>query len=536
MTQNRPVSPEIRDAYIAQVHAPEFGGTLPPPWVGRFWNDDNMPKNDGKLPSNKENITAGVLVQYVRSMPFRETIEEAAAFRPEARPLLEQWYAIWNASFPGFESSSDFDLNRNETSMVDWSDRYLSRAIDAGIKKMRPLKNGEQPDDQHHAFMLSDEAHFFQEVDRLLAFAKDDPRDYRLHIIDDADTIVSCIGMPSHSVIIRHDTGTFILDGQTENGLPRFQRARMGKWVQERLDDHPQYWHWPTFIPYMKRRSIIAHDLTAGGAILADMHWQGETHAFIKSPASKAGTWTINLKDIRTIKDGVDRLSAMLPKNVGVIIQEQLPFTHEQRFYVHQGKVLCSAASDRNFSRVDARPNKRLDDRLAVIRVPSIDDGAFDRGKTTNVVDRKTSAAFARTARKIARDMRRVGVFDYVIDLGLTERGVTAVEINTLHYAGPYCMDHRWQAKSFAKLRAKKCEELRALAISIVDKRIEDQHIRKLAYDRLGGDVAAEIFGEYIISHNAAANVDTFVADQVSKVLIEVMLEVIADNAQEIAA
>lgn len=183
---------------------------------------------------------------------------------------------------------------------------------------------------------------------------------------------------------------------------------------------------------------------------------------------------------IRTFADADSKLS-MLKTPDASIIQEHLPFTHEQRFYIHNGRLITSACSDRNFSRVDCREGKRLDDRLAVIQVPSINEGAYDRGITSHVVDRKTSAAFAREVRKIAAELKTHGILNYVVDMGLTERGITAVEINTLHYAGPYCMDHRWQAASYAKARKAEMAEVRQRIIDKVSRMTNDANLLKLA-------------------------------------------------------
>jgi hypothetical protein len=158
-----------------------------------------------------------------------------------------------------------------------------------------------------------------------------------------------------------------------------------------------------------------------------------------------------------------------------------MPFTHEQRLFVLDGKLVTSVASDRHFCVSDARTNRRLDDRLAVIEVPSVDQGEYDRGVTNHVVDRKLSAQFARFARKIARELKEEGHLDYVIDLGITERGITAVEINTVHFAGPYCMEKMWITKAYDRRRLKLQADLDADIKIAAPVRTNEPHILAFA-------------------------------------------------------
>lgn len=440
----------LRQQYIQNARTKQTGSGRRPAWVGQFWNDENMPQAMFRVPEKESAARSTCLVQIVRSAPYDEIIERAVAFRPGARDILEKWKLAWERSFPGFNSDPAWNHEKVGQSYVGWTISRLNWHFDRGekgldVKPGRGLSN--------EALSLSEKARFFKEVDYVASHAKDDPRDSRLHIIDDADTVLSCAAAVPGGVILVHNGIGYKYTGNDSDGLPKFiDIGRTSQWMENRLNDHPEYWYWPAFIKYMKRRSIFAADRRTAAAIIADMAWQGETHAFIKGASSKSGTWTVDLDGIRTFEDADAKLT-MLKASDASIVQEQLPFTHEQRFYIYNGKLMTSACSDRNFSRIDCREGKRLDDRLAVLEVPSINQGAFDRGITSHVIDRKTSAAFAREVRKIAAELKSLGILNYVVDMGLTERGITAVEINTLHYAGPYCMDHRWQIRSYATER-----------------------------------------------------------------------------------
>jgi hypothetical protein len=94
---------------------------------------------------------------------------------------------------------------------------------------------------------------------------------------------------------------------------------------------------------------------------------------------------------------------------------------------------------------------KRLDHRIATLLRPEIDCGEFDRGTTTYLSDRNLSARFARLARKIAADARGHGVLDFVVDIGLTERGPAAIEVNELELSGPYALNREWITKAYSR-------------------------------------------------------------------------------------
>jgi hypothetical protein len=440
----------LRHQYVERARAKQTSPDLRPAWVGQFWNDENMPQEMFRSPELEGQARSTCLIQLVRSAPYNEVVERAIEFRPGAREMLERWRLAWERSFPGFNDDPAWKHEKVGQSYVGWTLSRLNWHFDKGEKglEVKPTKKNSL-----EATSLSEKAKFFAEVDHVAGHAKDDPRDSRLHIIDDADTVLSCASMMPGGVVLVHNGVAYQYTGNDQDGLPMFKDIGGNKqWLDNRLNDHPEYWFWPPFMKYMKRRSIFAANRETAAAIIADMAWQGETHAFLKGASSKSGTWTIDLAGIKTFQDADSKLT-MLKATDASVVQEHLPFTHEQRFYIYNGKLMTSACSDRNFSRIDCREGKRLDDRIAVLKVPSINQGAFDRGITSHVVDRKTSAAFAREVRKIAAELKTYGILNYVVDMGVTERGIAAVEINTLHYAGPYCMDHRWQARAYTRAR-----------------------------------------------------------------------------------
>jgi hypothetical protein len=436
----------------------------PPLWVGQFWNDEVASfsttlakKKDERYVYNPAQDAC--IVSRLHSVPTRETIEAAAAFRPEARELLETWRLIWDRSFPDFELDEKSEGRLNERARAHYTLSQFDRLAKHFATPSRPANIP--------GASLINFAYSWKSVETAMTGSMEDVRDYRLHIIDDAESVVAFRHLkPGFGVLSFYRT-LFRLVGHSPDGLPLLERLERSTdkyekgWEPSRLDDHPEYWFWPSFQKYMARRSVYATDFTVAGALVADMAWQGHTHAFIKAARPKEGTWTLNLAHIKTIEDGSKALASLTGKTdqhssrFPLIVQEHLPFTHEQRLFVIDGKLVTSVASDRHFCVSDARSNRRLDDRLAVIHVPSVDQGEYDRGVTSHIVDRKLAAQFARLARKIARDLKEEGHLDYVIDIGITERGITAVEINTVHFAGPYCMEKKWITKAYDRRRRK---------------------------------------------------------------------------------
>ncbi len=433
----------------------------PPVWGGQLWKDWPMVPH---LPAKEADAVHAAMVKYIRNLPRKNDIEATIAFRPEAAPLMERWRETWERSFPNWEQDDRWSSRKNE-------EHYAEYALDrmtAFVEKMTVDESN-----------LSSLTKAFRQAEDWLSWAKDDLRDKRLHVIDDADITMACVHLSPGMGLLAFGNVYFQYDGIDADGFPKFSEVQASKKrVDARVNDNPKYWTWDFFLPYMKRRSLLAANLRDAGALIADMAWQGHKKAFVKAGGSKVGTWTIDLTGIKTLTDGEMALRGVLPVDAttvkeGYIIQEHLPFTHEQRFFVHDGRLIASVCSDRHFSVTDKRPNRRLDDRIATLDVPEIDRGAYDRGITHHVSDRKLSAEFARKARQIARVCKENGVLDFVVDIGMTSRGITAVEINTLHLSGPYCLDRRWFMQAFErrKNRIEKEVEQRMLAYarSILD-------------------------------------------------------------------
>ncbi len=468
---------------IARKRLIEGGTDQLPLWFGQFWNDEvaalttkmRLPKQtDWK--QVRRPMQDACIVARMHSVPTRETIELAAQYRPETRELLETWRLIWERSFPGFAANEKNEGRDNEKSTAGYSVEYFDRMANS-FRPSEPVKSARKELEQFAAA--------WRKVDDVMSAPMQDKRDYRLHIIDDAETTVAFRHLrPGFGYLSFLET-LYRLKAHSADGLPVFEQTEpcdkyQKAWQPDRLNDHPEYWFWPRFQKYMSRRSAYASDLKVAAAMIADMAWQGHTHAFIKVADQKKGTWTLNLGSIRTIQDGERALCQLTdarginPKKLPVVVQEHVPFTHEQRFFVLDGRVVASVASDRHFCVSDASADRRLDERLAVLKVPSIDQGAYDRGETGHIVDRKVSAQFARLARKIARDLREDGHLDYVVDLGLTDRGVAAVEINTLHYAGPYCLEKKWLMKAYDRRRLALQAELDAEVSAAYPVRTDD--------------------------------------------------------------
>lgn len=456
-----------------------------PMWVGQLWKDWEMTPN---LPKKEPEAVNAALVKYIRNLPRQADIDAVIAFCPDAAPLMQRWREIWDRSFPGWAESDRWSKRKNEEHYVEYAVNGLTRYKEKVEKELDSTS-------------LNSMAKIYRTAEDWLAWAKEDLRDKRLHVIDDADIVTNCTHLAPGMGLLAFGEIYFQYDGVDTEGYPKFSEVAANKdRVNARVNDNPQYWTWDFFAPYMKRRSVLAANISDAGALLADMAWQGHKKAFVKAGGSKVGTWTVDLSDIKSLRDGEMTLRSIVPPdstNVkgGYIIQEHLPFTHEQRFFVFDGRVIASACSDRHFSVMDKRPGRRLDDRIATLDVPEVDEGVYDRGITHHISDRKTAAAFAWKAREIARVCRENGVKDFVVDLGITSRGVTAVEINTLHLSGPYCLDRRWFMQAWERRRKRVEDEVEERMLSYAKAKVEDERMVAIMKREFEAIKTAEVGG-----------------------------------------
>lgn len=281
-------------------------------------------------------------------------------------------------------------------------------------------------------------------------------RNFLHHYVDDAFTFFSLAsaqpGMavlwtPVHDLMLLY-TGTDDDGFLTFSPLHPPEREKVKQMIKEKHEDDGKYWLWEPIRKGMRRESEEAGDHLGAADILLDMAKRGHRRAFVKAIRSKCGTWTVDLTGVAThedalrslIRDGFDSSENF---RHGLLVQEHLPTTREQRFFVTNGRIVASVCSDRNLNGTNLREGRYFDERVAIIERPEVEGGEFERGQTAHEVDRPLAAAFARAARQIVREMRAEGRLHYVVDMGLTERGVVAIEINSFFRSGPYCLDRR---------------------------------------------------------------------------------------------
>ncbi len=421
------------DALRAIAERVRRGERYVPPYQGRYFTQGNL-----HFTPPDRNSQPWIYEANIRNLPTDEKIAEVLAYDPRAEDLMRLWRATFDLSFPGWTDGSVFPDFANGISDYENAMRLIEKDI------------------ANHENALSGEDYLFYEIH--IKWLQPDKRDYRLHAIDDAETIRSLINLePGQAIIFM---GNFCLDysGRDVNGTPVLSFASTNAKTKRRSRDSSNpYWTWEFFKKYMKRHSVTVRGDRDLNWTLADMASQGYEKAFIKNCASKGGTWTIDLSGIRFFSDASKRVESVIyPHNLSMkaMVQEHLPFTHEQRFFIVDGRVVASVCSDRNFSTLDQLKGKRLDSRVARLSRPEIDHGEFDRGLTDNVEDRQLSAQFARMARQIAADARSHGILDYVVDLGLTARGPAAIEVNELELSGPYALNRDWITRAYSR-RAK---------------------------------------------------------------------------------
>lgn len=421
-----------------------------PFWFGKFWCEQSR-----KFQPPLESVfNAAACIKHLSNAPHPSVVAEAKALRPEAAEMLDRWTEIWNRSFPGWQAWERWSLHECEMTREEYLITHVENAFD-WVDQNKSANDGK----------------VMEYLDGWISADRSIHRDHRLHIIDDADAVTSMVhsmpGVGYFDVIgqpVRYD-------GLDEDGLPRFSLCFQAKeLVRKRMESCPDYWNWDFFKKYLGRRGVVTKGLKHTVCALADMALQGHDHAFLKGISQKSGTWTVNLTtvcDLETaelaLREAVD--AEMFDKPM--YLQEHLPFTHEQRFYVQNGRLFASSCSDRHFCMTDST-GKRLDGRIATLVEPSVDKGAYDRGLTRHVQDRKTAAKFARQVRKITAELKTHGILDYSIDLGLTERGMVAVEVNTLHRAGPYNLQRDFYTKQFARSQKQAEAQLREEVVRIL--------------------------------------------------------------------
>jgi hypothetical protein len=387
-----------------------------------------------------------VLIVAMQNIPTSKELKMVKASFPAAAPTLDRWLENWSRILEdnvatGKRVASVLAGNGQEyKSEIRWHEDRAKRfaaMIDGdhlgrwGLQRLRS-------------------------ADYYARHLRGRQRNFLHHYVDDAFSFLSfATAEPGMAVLLTPMTEVVLIytgidaDGYlTFSPLRIAERYQISKTVKERHEDDGKYWNWKPIVDGMRRESFEAKDHIHAADIMLDMAIRGHDRAFVKSIKSKGGTWTVNLTDVTTredvlrnlVRDGFDSSDNFV---AGLLVQEHLPTTREQRFFVTNGRIVASVCSDRNLNGTNTREGRFFDERVAVIERPEVLGGEFERGQTSNEVDRPIAAAFARAARKIVSEMRAEGRLHFVIDMGLTEKGVVAIEINSFFHSGPYCLDRR---------------------------------------------------------------------------------------------
>lgn len=409
-------------------------------WVDRYWPIPCATRSKNGARPIVQRVASMAMVHRIVSTPSPANIADALAARPDAAKLLETWREAWGRAFDG----SIIEEGTPEAS------RWDMHVVTASLQEEIALEDGE-----------IDKASLNRAT---MGIDVSEHRDARLHIIDDAASFLSYrLVRPGEGYLTIDMKSWYVLAGHHPDGMPIFESilsSQVREIIRTRTSD---YWTSPAFHAFSGRLMSEARGTRSGAMVLTAMARAGHGKAFVKAKTSKVGTWTVDLDGIVHPRDAAGRLGSTLypiSSDTAMLVQEHVPFTHEQRFFVVDGRVVAGVCSDRNLCQMDTRIGRRLDERIAVIERPAGDAGSYDRGRTSNVVDRGLAAQFAIHARRAAKAMRQDGFHDYVIDIGLTERGVAAIEINELHLSGPYALDHDLVASAHRRTAERQRTEL----------------------------------------------------------------------------
>jgi hypothetical protein len=418
-------------------------------------------------PTERRDLSAALLVG-MHNLPRLEELETVKSEFPVAAKMLDRWLENWArmieadprarlAIAPYLEEQSSYKTEIQWNTRRSTSFNDMMRGKHSGRSGMRHLLNAD-----YYA------RHLYRKQ-----------RNFLHHYVDDAYSFLSLASAePGMAVLVTSADDVMLLyTGLDNEGFLTFdqltvsERGEIRKTVRERHEDDGKYWKWKPIAKSMRREVTEAVDHIHASEILLDMANRGHDRAFVKSVQSKCGTWTVDLTGVTTvadalrnlIRDGFDSSDSFLN---GLLVQEHVPTTHEQRFFVTNGRIVASVCSDRNLNGTDQREGRFFDERVAVIQEPEVRGGEFERGQTAHEVNRPLAAAFAREARKLVREMRKEGRLHYVVDMGLTARGVLAIEINSFYKSGPYCLDRRRVASAH---RSALSAEQVAVALSNVE-------------------------------------------------------------------
>ncbi|WP_222042536.1 ATP-grasp domain-containing protein [Rhizobium laguerreae] len=409
---------------------------------------------------------ADVLIVGISNIPNAGEYEAVKAVFPAASAVLDRWRDNWNriaernpATANVLPKPASDQLHETEIECNRRRHKEFSEVIDGtyvGRDGMRRLLHGD-----YYARHL-----------------RGRQRNFLHHYVDDAFSFLSLdSAQPGMAILWTPHDLMLLYTGKDDEGFLTFcsltptERAAISSMIKTGHEDDGRYWQWEPMLSGMRRESREADDHIDAAEILLDMAKRGHRRAFVKAIRSKCGTWTVDLTGVETasdalrnlIRDGFDSSDSF---RYGLVVQEHLPTTREQRFFVTNGRIVASVCSDRNLNGTNLRAGRYFDERVAVIQRPEVAGGEFERGQTANEVNRPLAAAFAREARRIVREMRAEGRTHYVLDMGLTERGVVAIEINSFFRSGPYCLDRRRVAEAHKRSLT---EEQLAVAAKNVD-------------------------------------------------------------------
>ena len=386
-----------------------------------------------------------VLIVGMHNVPSAEELETVKAAFPEAAPTLDRWLENWTRMLEDNPSakrvvSSIAGGRGNYKTEIQWNTNRH--------KLFSDLLNGEHPGRYGLRRLMN--------ADYYERHLRGRQRNFLHHYVDDAFSFLSFASAQPGLAVLWTSVDDLMLmyTGEDADGMLTFdhlspnERSVISKLRSEKHEDDGKYWNWKPIADGMRRESCEALDHIDAAEILLDMAQRGHARAFVKAIKSKCGTWTVDLSGVKTsqdalrhlIRDGFDSSDSF---RHGLVVQEHLPTTREQRFFVTNGRIVASVCSDRNLNGTFRREGRFFDERVAVIERPEVTGGEFERGQTSHEVNRPLAAAFARAARQIVREMRGEGRLHYVVDMGLTERGVVAIEINSFFRSGPYCLDRR---------------------------------------------------------------------------------------------
>jgi hypothetical protein len=478
----QPRTPEIGKEEVEKLRAEyqrdplaAFKGSFWKQWEPLFLYEDEEPPETGST-----------VLAKVGSLPTDAMISEVVAFKPEAAELMKRWRDLLDRSLPDWQS------------MRIWGNRISSPRSDSHAEWLKTaLKDAER----------GFSADTLASIDYVLR-SEQKQTEYNCHIAvnDAAIALAIAYDCEPRGGILMSPLGTHIVNGLDEEGLPvledAFPTTSRNRFHYRLLNRKFDFWNWPLMIPHLGGVLAKTEKIDLGHTLF-DMKLHGHLTAVI----TDFEEWSaVDLTQAHTIADlQLLANSIYMDRRNGssLFVTEKVPLKADQRFFIVDGHVIASASIDKHLNTLDST-GKRLDER---VRVHDAKNGERSQ------IDRQTSAALARKARLIASDLKKHGVLEGAIDVGMSDRGAILTWVTPIDGSDLGTVSIERYVAGFTRKRKAMREPLKTRILKSIDGLIEEQWLRdkcREVIDRNLENLPAIVEHQYDLASQKSSSSDVF--------------------------